>query len=374
LSDNGAPANGVYDLRFTLHESVAGGAMVGGPLTNRLVPVTGGLFVAALDFGDAPYTGADRWLEIGVRTNGGGAFIPLSPRQFLGATPYAIRARTAASVPAGVITSSMLAGGAVTAAKLAPGAVSQLGTPDGSNPRAVQVNNAGLVGMGTTNPVSRLELVRDWDGQEGALRLSGDKPTIKFAGRAVAGNVNWLIHQGSDGPGSLQFYRQSSAPGAPFLHTLTLSPAGRVGIGTPHPAYPLSVDGSAAISGLLFVTNGVVLGGNPQSYHATGGEERLRIIRGVVVPSVISITNPPAIIAGLGFTAVTEENGRHRIRFDTPFAGIPAVTASAKQDFDWQCPAWVWTSELSAGGVVINVECEGGSAYWPFSFIAIGPR
>jgi hypothetical protein len=201
LSDNGAPANGVYDLRFTLHESVAGGAMVAGPLTNRLAPVTGGLFVAALDFGDGPYTGADRWLEIGVRTNGAGAFTTLSPRQFLGATPYAIRARPAGSVPAGAISSSMLAGGAVTSAKLAPGAVSQLGTPDGSNPRAVQVNNAGLVGMGTTNPVSRLELVRDWDGEEGALRLSGDKPTIKFVGGAVAGNMNWLIHQGSDGPG-----------------------------------------------------------------------------------------------------------------------------------------------------------------------------
>ncbi|HNI61280.1 MAG TPA: hypothetical protein PKW11_15155, partial [Pseudomonadota bacterium] len=39
--------------------------------THNNVAVTNGLFTVTLDFGNQ-FPGADRWLEIGVRTNGGG--------------------------------------------------------------------------------------------------------------------------------------------------------------------------------------------------------------------------------------------------------------------------------------------------------------
>ena len=60
-----------------------------------------------------------------MRTNGGGVFSLLSPRQPITATPYAIKAREAATVPAGTITGAMLADGAVNSSKLQAGAALQ---------------------------------------------------------------------------------------------------------------------------------------------------------------------------------------------------------------------------------------------------------
>src|SRR5690349_9564236 len=65
----GNTTNGVYDLTFTLFGASSGGSAVAGPVTNSAVGVTNGLFTVTLDLG-ANFPGADRWLEIGVRTNG----------------------------------------------------------------------------------------------------------------------------------------------------------------------------------------------------------------------------------------------------------------------------------------------------------------
>src|SRR5512135_3032520 len=89
LNDGGGPANGSYDLTFSLFDAGANGNLLVGPLTNAATVVSNGLFIATIDFG-ANFPGADRWLEIGVRTNGGGSFTALMPRQHLTPTPYAI--------------------------------------------------------------------------------------------------------------------------------------------------------------------------------------------------------------------------------------------------------------------------------------------
>src|SRR5437868_9251399 len=91
LKDGAASANGNYDLTFSLFGVSTGGSAVGGPVTNPSTQVTNGLFTVTLDFG-ANFPGADRWLEIGVRTNGAGAFSTLIPRQPITAAPYAITA------------------------------------------------------------------------------------------------------------------------------------------------------------------------------------------------------------------------------------------------------------------------------------------
>jgi len=93
LTDNGTPANGVYDLRFTIYDDIIGGNRVGNPITNASVAVAEGTFTVTLDFGSGIFPGANRWLEIGVRTNGpAGAFTTLSPLQAFTAAPYAITA------------------------------------------------------------------------------------------------------------------------------------------------------------------------------------------------------------------------------------------------------------------------------------------
>ena len=93
LNDNGSPAAGSYDLLLTIYDSASNpGTIIAGPVTNAATAVTGGLFTIALDFGASVFTGPPRWLEIGVRTNGGAAFTTLSPRQPLTAAPYAVLA------------------------------------------------------------------------------------------------------------------------------------------------------------------------------------------------------------------------------------------------------------------------------------------
>ena len=92
-------SNGTYDLKFTVFDAASAGSAVGAPLTNAAVAVSNGVFSVTLDFGGGVFTGADRWLEIGVRTNGGAAFAVLTPRQAVTPTPYADLAFTAFDVP-----------------------------------------------------------------------------------------------------------------------------------------------------------------------------------------------------------------------------------------------------------------------------------
>jgi type VI secretion system secreted protein VgrG len=90
LNASAAPATGNYDFTFALYNnSATNTGQVGNAWTNLGVGVTNGLFTVTLDFG-ANFTGASRWLSIGVRTNGGTNFTALSPLTPLTPTPYAI--------------------------------------------------------------------------------------------------------------------------------------------------------------------------------------------------------------------------------------------------------------------------------------------
>jgi hypothetical protein len=95
LDSGSSPANGIFDLQFDIFDSASGGARIAGPLTNAAAAVSNGLFTVTLDFGAGVFTGADRWLEIAARTNGGGAFEVLAPRQQIQSAPYAIQAANA---------------------------------------------------------------------------------------------------------------------------------------------------------------------------------------------------------------------------------------------------------------------------------------
>jgi trimeric autotransporter adhesin len=106
LGENGGAASGIYDLRFEIHDSLSGGNAVSGAHTNLATMVSNGLFTVLLDFDAGVFDGAERWLEIGVRTNGGSIFATLAPRQKITATPYAI---TAGNLT-GVVSNTSVAG------------------------------------------------------------------------------------------------------------------------------------------------------------------------------------------------------------------------------------------------------------------------
>ena len=84
LSINGSPANAIYDLKFTIFDSLANGIQASPTITNAAVVVTNGIFNVALDFGTNVFTGEKRWLEVGVRPSGDPSdFELLTPRQEL---------------------------------------------------------------------------------------------------------------------------------------------------------------------------------------------------------------------------------------------------------------------------------------------------
>jgi hypothetical protein len=91
LESGGSPVTGLYDFTNALYNASSGGAQVGSTVTLLAVPVTNGLFTVILDFG-AVFNGTSYWLQIGVRSNGVGSYVALSPRQELTPTPYAIAA------------------------------------------------------------------------------------------------------------------------------------------------------------------------------------------------------------------------------------------------------------------------------------------
>ncbi len=118
LNDTGQPANGYYDLVFSLFPASTGTGQIGGWITNTATPVSSGLFTVMLDFGPTAFTSPDRWLQLAVRTNGASALTTLLPRQHISPAPYTIHALgsdtattaiTANAVANGVYTTGMYA-------------------------------------------------------------------------------------------------------------------------------------------------------------------------------------------------------------------------------------------------------------------------
>jgi hypothetical protein len=106
-------------------------------MTNAAVAVTGGLFTIPLDFGQQPFLGVNRFLDIGVRPTGSpNDFTSIGPRVRIASAPYAIAA-------ANVID------GGVTAASLSPG--------PGAEGQVLRMSNGVLAwgsGSGTGGGVS----------------------------------------------------------------------------------------------------------------------------------------------------------------------------------------------------------------------------
>ena len=101
LDDTNGPVSSHCDLEFGLFGSPGGSDQVGSTLPRENVLVADGYFtVDDLDFGASAFQGQARWLEIAVRCpSGSGTFESLSPRQALTASPYALYALSAGSLP-----------------------------------------------------------------------------------------------------------------------------------------------------------------------------------------------------------------------------------------------------------------------------------
>ena len=146
LSNGTNAANGSYDLSFALFKVASGGSAVAGPLTNSATGVSNGLFIVTLDFGNV-FNGTEYWLEIGVRTNGNGTFITLTPRQAVTPTPYAIFAEGASNV-VGVVPGGGLSGTYSHAVSFNNAGNNFDGSFSGNGSGLTGVNAATLNGLG----------------------------------------------------------------------------------------------------------------------------------------------------------------------------------------------------------------------------------
>lgn len=173
LSENGGPANGLYDFRFAICDAATNGSTVSGLLTNAATPVANGLFAVTLDFGAGVFDGTERWLELGVRTNGGGEFITLAPRQLLTPTPYALYAPYA-GVASAAATVTGPSGGMIISAS------------DGDS----NLVNAGYVKLGKVDLPVDLDMWKQGAG--------GAPPAASFRHTAVWTGSEMIVCGGSD--------------------------------------------------------------------------------------------------------------------------------------------------------------------------------
>ena len=236
LAQNGNPANGLFDLKFTLFDALSSGSTAAGPVTNSATKVTNGLFMVTLDFGDN-FPGADRFLEIAARTNGTGAFTTLSPRQKILAVPYTITAGNLS----GTLPSSALTGTYSSPVSLTNSLNSIVG------------NGGGLTGLNASSLAS---------GTISDARLSANVALLNTAqtfsaDKTFGAGTQIFLDQGSATAPGLSFSGDSNtgiyrpvanavAISGNGVELLRASPSG-VGIRTPSPTRDLEVDGAGDV-------------------------------------------------------------------------------------------------------------------------------
>ncbi len=293
LTDNGAPANGAYNLRFTLYDALTGGIAIGGPLTIAPISVSNGLFTVKLDFSADMFNGANRWLGIAVRTNGGTMiYQTLSPRQQLTAIPYAVRAAnfsgdiSSAQLPANVarldINQTFASANtfpnaansfvgrlfADIGSAAAPGlafngdartglfrpATDQLAVSTKGTER-MRIDNSGKVGIGTTSPLADLHI--RGSGTTGMLAITPDASDSQsqiLLAENTSASLGFILRYAGDVSGNPLYFipLNSGASEGPPVLTLERN-TGDVGIGTASPTAKLDVRGNISTTGSITV-------------------------------------------------------------------------------------------------------------------------
>jgi hypothetical protein len=220
LRENGGLGSGLFDMEFSLWDSLAGGGQHGSAIAIDDVAVTGGRFTVELDFGAEAFDSSARWLQVVVEGT------PLSPRQPITRAPYSIQTR------------------------------------------GIFVDEDHNVGIGTTQPIFPLHVVMD------EFAFSKGHAAI-FVENVLASNFTYGVFARSNSPDGWGIYGEASAESgiARGVHGHTDSPQGfaayftgaansrnyfqrNVGIGTTSPQYALDIETDDVI-GLRVVQDSV---------------------------------------------------------------------------------------------------------------------
>jgi hypothetical protein len=260
--------DGAYNFTFRLYNVSSGGTAIWSE--TQLAAVKHGLFSTILGSVTAVPDSVkfDQQYWLGIQVASDPELLPRMRLSSVGSSINSVRADTAQNVPDNSITSGKIPAGQVvksinnlhdnltmqgangasvtsngdtitiTASGGGGGGISSIQNSDNT----LSITNPG--GPTTTvNAQIPFSLNGNWTGEQGALQLIGDKPTMRFTGGSISGSQSWIMQVGSIGPGDMGIFRRT---GPTLWNTMMLfGTNGNVGIGTATPNHKLAIAGGA---------------------------------------------------------------------------------------------------------------------------------
>jgi len=206
LTENGVPANGTFDIEFSLWDADVGGNQICCPVVVNDVQVMEGRFNAQLDFGADAFDNQGRWLELIVEG------FTLSPRQPITRAPYSIQTR------------------------------------------GIFVDENQNVGIGTTTPNATLDVngLAAFENATfaqqvnfgGGARLNGGGLIVDGPSSGGPTDHSVSIYAITDGD-SLRSINDGNGKAARFEGDVVVT-RGNIGIGNADPPYPLTIESNSA--------------------------------------------------------------------------------------------------------------------------------
>jgi len=293
LEEGSAPANGLYDFKFTRYGDPLSGSPIGSTRTFNNVQVSNGLFIVNLNFGNYPVFDEAVYLQIEVRPGDStGSYTLLSDRQLITPSPFAKTAEKVVGLDGGAMTIGSKTGTLLQFAGRDPYGDAQLnggfGLVKGDNflspiiwmyggtGNVFQVKEKGFstsveagtllmqvdvngntyvknqLGIGIQSPQSRLHVYND--SATGQEILIEDPDAGQSAGLVFKNTANTWEIGGDSNPDVFFIDLLGSGQNA-----LAITPSSQVGIGTNTPSGRLTVYGTTAedwLSGIQLLRQG----------------------------------------------------------------------------------------------------------------------